>query len=104
MALKITDIVFEALSGLYLDCEEVVDVLLELSLESTLVIESMLHLFEAPESLSRECIEPFIGSALETKWEHATQEQLVIRVDCHLVLVLPEILDGIGRPRVVLED
>jgi len=26
-----------------------------------------------------------------------------MRVDCHLVLVLSEVLDGIGRPRVALE-
>ena len=43
---------FEALSGLHLDSEEVIAALLELSLGSVLVIESMIHLFEAPESRS----------------------------------------------------
>jgi len=32
-----------------------------------------------------------------------TQEEVFMRVDHHLVLILPEVLDGIGRPRVVLE-
>ena len=32
-----------------------------------------------------------------------TQEKIVMRMDCHLVLVLSELLDGIGRPRVVFE-
>ena len=36
LALKITDIMFEALSGLHLDHEEVINVLLELPLESVL--------------------------------------------------------------------
>ena len=53
LALKITNIVFEAISGLHLDCEEVVVILLELPSGSILVIESLLQLFEAPERLFR---------------------------------------------------
>jgi len=48
LALEITDIVLEALSGLYLDCKEVIVVPLELLPRSVLVIESLVHLFEAP--------------------------------------------------------
>ena len=49
LTLEITDEIFEALSGIYLDREEVIVILLKLPLESVLVIESMLHLFETPE-------------------------------------------------------
>ena len=48
-ALKIIDLIFEALSGLHLDREEVIVVLLKFPLGSILVIEGMLHLFETPE-------------------------------------------------------
>jgi len=103
LALKITDIVFEAPSSLHLDCEKVVTILLELPSKRIIVIESMLHLFESPERLSRECIEPVVGNALETGWEHTTQEQVIVKVDHHLVLVLTEVLDGVSRSRVGLE-
>ena len=52
LALKISDLVFEAIFGFPLDCEEVV-VLLELPSGSILVIESLLHLFEVLESRQR---------------------------------------------------
>ena len=49
LALEIIDIVFEVFSELHLNHEEMIDVLLELSSRSILVIESLLHLFEALE-------------------------------------------------------
>jgi len=52
LAPKITDIVFEALSDLHLDCEEVVAVLLEIPSGSIPVIESLLHLFDSGEIVS----------------------------------------------------
>jgi len=52
----------------------------------------------------RERVEPVVSGAFETGWEHATQEEVIVRVDRHLVLVLPEVLDEIGDPRVALED
>ena len=62
-----------------------------------MVVERMLDLFEATKILSQEYIEPIIGSTLETRWEHITQEQVIMRVDCHLVLILTEVLDGVGH-------
>ena len=53
--------------------------------------------------MPRERVEPVVSGAFETGWEHATQEEVIVRVDRHLVLVLPEVLDGIDRPRVALE-
>ena len=51
----------------------------------------------------REIVEPVVGTAFKTRWEYTTQEVVIVRVDRHLVLVLPEALDVIGRPRVALE-
>ena len=64
LAMEINDIVFEALSRLQLDFEEVIVVLPKPPSRSILMIESLLHLFKAPERLSREYIEPVIGRAL----------------------------------------
>ena len=54
LALEITDVMFEVLSGLHLDREEVIPILLKLPLESVLVIEGILHLFETLECLRRD--------------------------------------------------
>jgi len=51
LALEITDILLEALPRLHFDGDEVVVVLLELPSGSVLVVEDLLHLFEALESL-----------------------------------------------------
>jgi len=51
----------------------------------------------------QERVEPIVGGTFETGWEHATQEEVIMRVERHLILVLPEVLDGIGHPRVALE-
>ena len=42
------------------------------------MVKGLLHILEAPKRLSRECIEPLVGSALETGWEHTTKEQIVV--------------------------
>ena len=49
LTLKITDLMFEALSGFHLDREKVISIFLKLRSGSILVIESLLHLFETPE-------------------------------------------------------
>ena len=78
-----------------------VAVLFELPSGSVLVIES--RPFEAPERFSRVCIKLVVGSALETGREHMAQEQVIMRVNRHLVLVLMEVLDRVGHSRVALE-
>jgi len=55
------------------------------------------------ERLSRECVEPDIGSAMEIGREHTTQEYIFVRVDCYLVLVFTHVLDGVGGFRIALE-
>ena len=48
LTLEITDVMFESLSRLYLDHEEVIVVILNLPLRSLLVIKGLLYLFETP--------------------------------------------------------
>ena len=44
-----------------------------------------------------------VGGAFDSGWEHVTQEEVIVRMNHYLVLVLPEVLDRISRPRVALE-
>ena len=74
LALEIADILLEALLRLHFDDKEVVVILLELPSGSVLVIKGQLHLLEALERVSWECVEPVVGNAFETGREHATQE------------------------------
>ena len=65
MVLKITDVMFEALSGLHLHHGEVI--VLKLLSGSILVIESMFYLFETPERVPRERVKPVVGDVFETR-------------------------------------
>ena len=67
------------------------------------MVECLLHLLEASERLSRKRIESVIGSALETEREHMAQEQVIMRVNRHLVLVLMNVLDGVSCSRVAFK-
>ena len=84
-----------SLLGLHLVGKEVI-VLSQLLSRSILVTESLVHLPELLETLSRERKEPVVGAVLETGQEYMTQEQVIVRVDCYLVLLLAEMLDGNG--------
>ena len=46
LTLEITDVMFKSLSRLYLDCEEVIVVILNLPSRSLLVIKGLLHLLK----------------------------------------------------------
>ena len=66
------------------------------------MVEGMLHPLEAPERLSQKCTEPVVGNATDSGQEHMTQEQVFVRLDYHLVLVLKKVLDEISRYQVYL--
>jgi len=51
----------------------------------------------------RKRVKSVVGGAFETGWEHTSQEEVIMRVDRYLVLVLSEEMNGINRSRVVLE-
>ena len=67
------------------------------------MVESLLHLFEAMERMPRKRVEPVVGGVFEIGGEHVTQEEIIMRIDRHLVLILLEMLDGIGHSGVVFE-
>jgi len=67
------------------------------------MIEGMLYLFKTSEGVPWERVEPVVGGTFKTRWEHVTQEEIIMRVDYHLILVLREVLDGINRTRVALD-
>ena len=68
-----------------------------------LLVEDPLHLLEALERMPRKRVEPVISGTFETEGANTTQEEVVVKVYFHLVLVLPMVLDGISRFRVVFE-
>jgi len=103
LALKITNVIFEAFSVLHLDCEEVIVIPLELPSRSVLVTKSPLYLFKALEWVPLERIEPVIDDAFEIGRKHAIQEEVTVKMARRLILVLSEVLDGIDRPRVAIE-
>ena len=64
----ITNVIFEAPSRLHFDHEDMIVVLLKFPSGSVLVIEGLFHIPEVSERLSREQIEPIVGSgALKTR-------------------------------------
>jgi len=67
------------------------------------LVEDLLHLLEALERMPRKRVEPVISGTFETEGANTTQEEVVVKVYFHLVLVLPMVLDGISRFRVVFE-
>ena len=97
MTLEVTGILLETLPKFHLDGKEVIVVLPQLPSGSALVVEILLHLLEVPERLPRERIEPVVGDTFETGQEYTTQERVIVGVNRHLVLVLAEMLDGVGR-------
>ena len=93
--MKITNILFETLPGLHTDGKEAIVFLPRLPSGSILVVESLHHLPKVLKRLSLERIEPVVGSVHETGWEYTSQENVVIRVNRHPVMVLAEMLDGV---------
>jgi len=67
------------------------------------VVKCLLHLLKTPEKLLKERIEPVVSSALETRREHTTQVQVVVRMNRHLVLILTEVMDGVDCSGVAFE-
>ena len=47
--------------------------------------------------MPQERVESVVGGAFETRWEHAFQEGVIVRVNHHLVLVLPQLQMEVGK-------
>ena len=44
-----------------------------------------------------------ISDTLESGREHPTEEEVIVRIDCHLVLKLAKMKEGVGGSRVMVE-
>ena len=53
--------------------------------------------------MPQERVEPIKDDALEAGREHAAQEEVIMGVHRHLVLVPPKMLDGVGRSGVAFK-
>jgi len=86
----------EALFGLHLDREEVISILLEFASGSELIVEGLPNFLEFSKRVAQKRIETVGGNALEAGEEHSAHEE-VVRINHHLILVVPKMLDGVGR-------
>ena len=96
--MEVADVVLEAFSRFHLNGKEVIVIPPEFSPGSVLVVERLLYLFEVPKRLAWKLIEPIVGRAFKTGWEHMAQERVFIGIECHLILLLAAILDGSVTP------
>jgi len=78
--------VLEALLELHLDGEDVVIILLEFASRRELIKEGLPHLLEVSERVARERVEPIGGDPLETGGEHPAHEEVIMRINGHLIL------------------
>ena len=97
LALKTTDMVFKALSGLHINGEEVINVVLEFAPGSELTVEGLPHLLEVSNRVARKRVELVEGNPLEAGGENQPHEEVKLRIDRHHILVVPKMLNGIGR-------
>ena len=103
LALEITDIVLEALSGLHFDCEEMIVVPLKFPPGGELVKECICDVMKAPKRVYWERIEIVIGDPFEIGRECLAEEEVVVIVNRHLVLELAVIQEGFGGSQVEVQ-
>jgi len=60
-------------------------------------------LTKIPEQIPRERIEPVVCYPLKARWKCLTEEEVVIGLDCNLVLVLAEMKEWIGGSRIMIK-
>ena len=53
--------------------------------------------------MPRERVEPIEGDSFEAGWKHTAQEEIIVGVNNHLVLVLLKMLDRVGRSGISFE-
>ena len=56
-----------------------------------------------PEQIPRERIELVVGDPLEARWKCSTEEEVIVGVDCHLVLVLAEMKEWVRGSRKMIK-
>ena len=103
LALEVVDVALQTLPGFHLDREELVTVPLKFPPRSKLVEKCISHVMKVPELVPRERVKPVVGDSLEAGWERSAEEKIVVSVNCHFVLILAEMLEGVRGSRVVVE-
>ena len=68
-----------------------------------MIVESLSHLLEVSKCVVQKRVKQVGGDPLEAGGEHPAHEKVIMRVDHHLILVVPKMLDGVGRFGVKVE-
>ena len=78
-------------------------VLLEFASGPKLIVEGLPLLLKVLKRVARKRVKPIRGDPLETGGEHPAHEKVVVRINRYLILVVPKMLDGVGRTGVEVE-
>ena len=103
LTLKVVNIVFQTLPTFHLDYEKVIVVPLEFSLRSKLVVKCISYFMKIPERIPREGIKSVVGDFLEAEWECSAEKEVIVGVNCHLVLILAKMKEWVGGSQVVIK-
>ena len=87
----------EALLGLHLDDKEVLAILFEFAIGRELIVEGSPHLLEVSKRVARKRVETVGDDPLKAGRENSTNEEVIMRIDRHLIMVVLKMLDGAGR-------
>ena len=68
-----------------------------------MIVEGLSYLFDVPERVARKRVEPVIGDPLEIGGKHPAHKEVIVRIDCHLILVVSKMLDGVSHIGVKVE-
>jgi len=101
--LKIVNIILLALPDFHLYCKEVVVVSLKFPQGSKLVKKCLVHLTKISERIPWERIELVVGDRLEAGWECLIEEEVIVGVNRHLILVLAEMKEWVESSRIVIK-
>ena len=51
---------------------------------------------KVPEQIPRERIKLVVGNPLEAGWEYSVEKEVIMGINCHLILILTEIKEWVG--------
>ena len=88
--------------GFHLDGEDVI-VLLEFASESELIVQGLLHLLKVSKRMAQKRVEPVGGNPLKAGGEHPAHEKVIMRIDSHLILVVPKMMNEISCSAIEVE-
>ena len=95
-------IVLQAHPTFHLDCDEVAVIPLKFSPRSKLVVKRIGYFMKILERIPQERIKPVVGDPLEAGCG-CSAEEVIMGIDCHLILALAEMKEWVGGSRVVIK-